>query len=186
MQNAVCEILVRIVRSSPHISWGWDLVWRRGNNPHTITEFYLTTSPPTILPSLPESHTTKQTQCGGILLITLHLIWGRGDLLFPYQFWRWMQTMHPERSWPLIDRGPPSRGPKLFWPLGRRWTRGPHSSIMCRAELATDTFDTHHLITEEIDIYSSSSVHQRGIFSWLRYNLTEITTSREITFSVSE
>ena len=46
MQNAVCEILVRIVRSSPHISWGWDLVWRRGNNPHTITEFYLTTNDP--------------------------------------------------------------------------------------------------------------------------------------------
>ena len=84
MQNAVCEILVRIVRSSPHISWGWDLVWRRGNNPHTITEFYLTTSPPTILPSLPESHTTKQTQCGGILLTTLHLIWALGEWGFAF------------------------------------------------------------------------------------------------------
>ena len=120
MQNAVCEILVRIVRSSPHISWGWDLVWRRGNNPHTITEFYLTTSPPTIMPSLPESHTVKQTQCGGILLITLHLIWGRGICFFPINFGGECKQCTQKDPGHLLTGGHPPGGQNYFglWVAG--------------------------------------------------------------------
>ena len=67
-----------------------DGIWYRGG------EIILTQSPSFTSPShhtrpclLCQNHTGKETQCGDILLIILHLIWGRGGYLLFHSKFSW-------------------------------------------------------------------------------------------------